>query len=127
MTSKTIRSLFAFVLVAVLAVGLFPATQPAQAQDDVTIAPVACKEPGSLRMWVWDENWATVIGTSIEDWKANYCPGAEVTLEVQPWGQYWDLLRTGGADLPDVFNMSQDHFYFYASNGVVARSSALLG
>lgn len=119
MTSKTIRSLFAFILVAVLAVGLFPATQPAQAQDDVTIAPVACKEPGSLRMWVWDENWAKVIGDSIEDWKANYCPGADVTLEVQPWDQYWDLLRTGGSDLPDVFTMAQDRFYFYASNGVL--------
>lgn len=119
MTSKTLRSLFAFVLALVLVVGMFAAVQPTQAQEDVTIAPQACAEPGSLRMWVWDENWAKIIEQSIEDWKANYCPGAEVTLEVQPWGQYWDLLRTSGADLPDVFNMSQTYFYFYASNGVL--------
>ncbi|MCC7209630.1 MAG: sugar ABC transporter substrate-binding protein [Anaerolineae bacterium] len=119
MTSKTLRSLFAFVLALVLAAGMFAAAQPTQAQEDVTIAPQACEEPGNLRMWVWDENWAKVIEQSIEDWKANYCPGAEVTLEVQPWGQYWDLLRTGGSDLPDVFNMSQTYFYFYASNGVL--------
>lgn len=86
--------------------------------QDVAIAAVPCEQPGTLTMWVWDENWARVIGASIEAWKANYCPGAEVNLSVQPWGQYWDLLATNAAagDLPDVFNMSQDRFFFYASN-----------
>lgn len=86
--------------------------------QDVAIAAVPCEQPGTLTMWVWDENWARVISASIEAWKANYCPGAEVNLSVQPWGQYWDLLATNAAagDLPDVFNMSQDRFFFYASN-----------
>lgn len=86
--------------------------------QDVAVAAVPCEQPGTLTMWVWDENWARVIGASIEAWKANYCPGAEVNLSVQPWGQYWDLLATNAAagDLPDVFNMSQDRFFFYASN-----------
>lgn len=90
------------------------------AQDTAVtaIAAVPCEQPGTLTMWVWDENWARVIGASIEAWKENYCPGAEVNLSVQPWGQYWDLLATNaaGGDLPDVFNMSQDRFFFYASN-----------
>jgi ABC-type sugar transport system, periplasmic component len=79
---------------------------------------VPCEAPGTLTMWVWDENWARVISASIEVWKEKYCPGAEVNLSVQPWGQYWDLLATNAAagDLPDVFNMSQDRFFFYASN-----------
>ncbi len=92
------------------------------AQDAAPIIPaVACDEPGNLTMWVWDENWARVIGDAIELWKAEYCPGAEVDLQVQPWQQYWDLLKTNaaGGNLPDVFNMSQDRFFFYASNDVL--------
>ncbi|MBZ0307705.1 MAG: hypothetical protein K8I82_16680, partial [Anaerolineae bacterium] len=57
--------------------------------QDVVIEPVACKEAGSLTMWVWDENWQKIIGDSIEVWKEKYCPGAEVELIQQPWGQYW--------------------------------------
>jgi multiple sugar transport system substrate-binding protein len=89
-----------------------------RAQDEAAIAAQPCDEPGALTMWVWDENWAQVIGSAIEAWKADYCPGAEVDLQVQPWGQYWDLLKTNvaGGDLPDVFNMSQDRFFFYAGN-----------
>jgi multiple sugar transport system substrate-binding protein len=95
---------------------------PAQAQDaEPVISPVACEEPSSLTMWVWDENWATIIGDSIEAWKTNYCPGAEVDLQVQPWGQYWDVLKTNAAsgELPDVFTMSQDRFFFYADNDAI--------
>ena len=95
---------------------------PVRAQEgEPLISPQPCAEPGELTMWVWDENWAAIIGDSIEAWKENYCPGAEVTLEVQPWGQYWDLLKTNaaGGDLPDVFNMSQDRFFFYADNDAV--------
>jgi multiple sugar transport system substrate-binding protein len=86
--------------------------------QDAVIEAVPCEAPGTLTMWVWDENWARVISASIEVWKEKYCPGAEVNLSVQPWGQYWDLLATNAAagDLPDVFNMSQDRFFFYASN-----------
>jgi multiple sugar transport system substrate-binding protein len=86
--------------------------------QDAAIEAVPCEAPGTLTMWVWDENWARLISASIEVWKEKYCPGAEVNLSVQPWGQYWDLLATNAAagDLPDVFNMSQDRFYFYASN-----------
>ena len=95
---------------------------PVSAQDaEPAIKPVACEEPGELTMWVWDEAWATIIGNSIEDWKANYCPGAEVDLEVQPWGQYWDLLKTNaaGGELPDVFTMSQTNVRFYLENDVL--------
>lgn len=96
---------------------------PVQAQEgeEPVIKPLPCDEPGKLTMWVWDENWATIIGDSIEAWKAEYCPGAEVDLQVQPWGQYWDLLKTNaaGGDLPDVFNMSQPFFFFYADNDAV--------
>jgi multiple sugar transport system substrate-binding protein len=104
----------ALLLVLVLSV-------PLTAQDDLVIAPQECEEPGELTMWVWDENWQEIIGESIEVWQENYCPGAEVDLIQQPWGNYWDLLRTNaaGGDLPDVFNMSQVFFGFYAENEVL--------
>jgi multiple sugar transport system substrate-binding protein len=90
------------------------------AQEPV-ITPQECKEPGKLTMWVWDQNWAKVIGDSIETWKAEYCPGAEVDIVQQPWDQYWDALKTSiaGGDMPDVFSMNQTYFYFYADNGAV--------
>jgi multiple sugar transport system substrate-binding protein len=114
---STMRRLFYLVALLTLALTV---VAPAAAQDAV-IAPVACEQPGSLTMWVWDENWAAAIGASIEEWIADYCPGATVDLQVQPWGQYWDLLSTNaaGGDIPDVFNMSQDRFFFYASNDVL--------
>lgn len=104
-------------LVVLLVLGLSIQVQ-AQEGEGPVIAPLPCEEPGELTMWVWDQNWAEVIGASIDAWIENYCPGASVDLQVQPWGQYWDLLRTNAAsgDLPDVFNMSQDRFFFYAEN-----------
>jgi len=92
---------------------------PAAAQDSAPVVPAqACEAPGALTMWVWDENWASVIRSSIEEWTAEYCAGASVDIVVQPWEQYWTLLKTNaaGGDLPDVFNMSQDRAYFYLSN-----------
>lgn len=110
-----------FVRVLLISALLLVGAIGASAQDTPVIAPVACAEPGNLTMWVWDENWAKVIGDAIQEWKTDYCPGAEVDLQVQPWAQYWDLLTTNaaGGDLPDVFNMSQDRFYFYADNGAI--------
>ncbi len=107
--------LFALVLAALLGATI------SLAQDAPIIQPQVCAEPGTLTMRVWDENWAAVIADSIELWKAEYCPGAEVILEQVPWGEYWDLLRTNAAagDLPDVFNISQDRFPFYAENEAV--------
>jgi multiple sugar transport system substrate-binding protein len=114
-TRRQLVSLFVLLIVFVLAV-------PVQAQDEEpVIKPLPCEEPGELTMWVWDEVWAEIIGSSIEAWTAEYCPGAEVDLQVQPWGQYWDVLKTNaaGGELPDVFNMSQDRFFFYADNDAV--------
>jgi multiple sugar transport system substrate-binding protein len=109
---------FAAILIVILAVSVFSLTR---AQDAAVIAPQKCAQPGKLTMWVWDENWSKIIQKSLDDWKTKYCPGAEVDLQVQPWGQYWDLLKTNiaGDNLPDVFNMSQDRFFFYASNNAL--------
>ncbi|MBN2303370.1 MAG: sugar ABC transporter substrate-binding protein [Anaerolineae bacterium] len=113
---QTMLVIVLFLVASLLAV-------PVQAQEgsDPVITPVVCEEPGSLTMWVWDETWAAIIGASIDVWIAEYCPGAEVDLQVQPWGQYWDVLKTNaaGGDLPDVFNMSQDRFFFYADNDAI--------
>ena len=93
------------------------------AQDKATevIAPQACSAPGHLSMWVWDQHWADIIGQSIKQWTSDYCPGAVVDISVHPWQQYWDALDANAAtgDLPDIFNMSQDHFIFYANNNAL--------
>jgi multiple sugar transport system substrate-binding protein len=114
-----LKFLVIILLGVVVAYSLIPAK--AQEGNEPIITPVACAEPGTLTMWVWDEGWGEVIGNSIEQWKENYCPGAEIDLQVVPWGEYWNILTTNAptGELPDVFNMSQDRFYFYASNNVL--------
>jgi multiple sugar transport system substrate-binding protein len=116
-----LKSRIALLLVILIVSALAVPVQAQNTSSEPVIKALPCKEPGKLTMWVWDENWAKIIGDSIEDWKANYCPGAEVDIQVQPWGQYWDLLATNaaGGDLPDVFNMSQDRFGFYADNNAI--------
>ena len=113
MKSKVI--LFVTVLVIVFSMSIIATAQEA------VITPLPCEEAGELTMWVWDDNWFEIIGNSIEVWKTEYCPGAEVELIQQPWGQYWDLMSTNaaGGDLPDVFNMSQDRVGFYTANDVL--------
>lgn len=88
------------------------------AQEEAVITPTACKEAGELTMWVWDENWHQIIGDSIAAWEAAYCPGASVDLQVITWADYWRKVESG-EDLPDVFNMSQDRFFFYADSDVL--------
>ena len=113
MKSKVI--LFATVLVIVFSMSIIATAQ------EVAIEPLPCEEAGELTMWVWDENWAEIIGNSIEVWKAEYCPGAEVELVHQPWGEYWTLMRTNaaGGEMPDVFSMNQTNVDFYGKNGVL--------
>ncbi len=116
----TKRVVFSVLLVVVLALSASVVAQETTI-DEPMITPVVCDEPGDLTMWVWDEQWAEVIGNSIEVWTEKYCEGATVDLIQQPWGNYWDLLRTNaaGGDLPDVFNMSQTFVGFYAENDVL--------
>ncbi|HMM28401.1 MAG TPA: sugar ABC transporter substrate-binding protein [Aggregatilineaceae bacterium] len=106
-----------------LILSLMLAAFPAFAQEggDATIPAQPCEEPGELTMWVWDQVWADIIGTAIDQWVADYCSGAEVDLQVQPWGQYWDLMATNaaGGELPDVFTMSQTYVHFYMENDVL--------
>jgi multiple sugar transport system substrate-binding protein len=107
--------LFVVALVMVFSISMISAAQEA------TIEPLPCEEAGELTMWVWDDNWHEIIGSSIDVWVEEYCPGAEVELIHQSWGDYWDLIKinAAGGDLPDVFNMSQDRVGFYLDNDVL--------
>ncbi|GEM_PF-615712 len=110
------------ILTHIVIVTLLVSLGVASAQETaVSIPAQPCVEPGAITMRVWDAVWAAAIQESVDAWIAGYCPGAEVTLEVVPWDQYWDLLRTNAeeGDLPDIFNLSQDRFYFYVNNGVL--------
>jgi multiple sugar transport system substrate-binding protein len=109
---KLVRLLFTFAIL--LMVGMVAA----QDTEEVTVPAAACAEPGEIDLWVWDQNWGAILEESTAAWVENYCPGATVNVTIQPWEQYWTLIQTAATsgDLPDVFNMSQDRFYFYASN-----------
>ncbi|MDX2162479.1 MAG: sugar ABC transporter substrate-binding protein [bacterium] len=111
-----IRAAWAFGLAALLS---FSGNIDAQAEP--AIAPQPCAEPGTLTMRVWDAVWAGVIQQSIDAWVETYCPGAQVTLEVVEWNDYWPLLREDAANgtLPDIFNVSQDRFYAFAESGAL--------
>jgi multiple sugar transport system substrate-binding protein len=87
----------------------------------VVVQAAKCDQPGKLTFWLWDDVLAKIIEKSIEDWKTNYCPGAEVTIQVTPWAQFWTNLRTSaaGGNLPDVFWMSQVYAGFYLGNDLV--------
>ena len=103
-----------------IALALFTVTALTLAQDaeEATIPAAQCAEPGELDLWVWDANWGAILEESSAAWVEAYCPGATVNVTIQPWEQYWTLIQTAATsgDLPDVFNMSQDRFYFYADN-----------
>lgn len=117
--SASLRKLLVVLTLLILAVSAF--SVPAQAQGTSVIAAAKCAAPGNLSMWVWDENWAKTIRASIDAWTKSYCPDAKVDLVIHPWGEYWDLVKTSaaGGDLPDIFNMSQDRFFFYAANNAL--------
>ncbi|MFN8530646.1 MAG: sugar ABC transporter substrate-binding protein [Anaerolineae bacterium] len=114
-------ALLVAVILCVTLVGGASAQDSTPEAAQMAIAAQPCAAPGTLTMRVWDQNWAAVIQQSIDAWIRDYCPGATVTLETVPWDQYWTLLRTNATsgDLPDIFNVSQDRFYFYANNGAV--------
>src|SRR5579872_6656273 len=115
-----------FSLIAVMAVMVISTFAAApgltlNAQSSPTIAAQKCAAPGKLTMWVWDPNWDKVLTQSIANWTTKYCPGATVDLQQHPFADYWNLVQTNAAagSLPDVFNMSQDRFLQYASNGAL--------
>ncbi len=105
----------------ILLVGLVLALiVPVQAQEDeeVYIAPLPCESPGKLTMWIWSANWQPNIQKAIDMWEAEYCPGAEVDLQLhEPFGAYWGELAVAAelGVLPDVFTINQVFFYDYAS------------
>jgi multiple sugar transport system substrate-binding protein len=75
----------------------------------------------TLTMWLWDDNWAGTLIASTEAWTSKYCNNVTVNIEVYPWSEYWPKLRAAAEDgtLPDIFNMSQDRFYFYRESEVL--------
>ncbi|MBN1286333.1 MAG: sugar ABC transporter substrate-binding protein [Anaerolineae bacterium] len=105
----------------VICVACIAFVAPTHAQEDTpVIAPVPCKAPGKLTMWVWSANWQPLIQAAIDEWETTYCPGAAVDLQLHgPFGIYWGQLdlaaRMGGT--PDVFNINQPFFQDYAAAG----------
>lgn len=85
--------------------------------QETAIQAQPCTQPGKLTMWVWDDHWAEIIEKSIEIWATEYCPGSQVDLQVHPYDEYWSLLNDSiaGDQMPDVFNISQDRFFYYAN------------
>jgi hypothetical protein len=74
----------------------------------------------TLTMWVWDENWAEIIGNGLP---MTATRGAEVDCG-QPWQQYWDLCApTRRAVNSPTYQHVAVRFFFYASNVLCSIST----
>lgn len=94
-----------------------------------TIPAANCAAPGDLRVMIWADSYAPYIDDAAAAWVEGYCPGATVTVEPVPWGDYWPALQIaagGGGDLPDILWMSPVFMPFYQSVGVTASLQSYL-
>jgi len=104
-------------------------TTVGEAAVQAVIPAATCEQAGDLRIAIWADSYQPYIDDAAAAWVASYCPGATVTVEPTPWGDYWENLQiaaAGGGDLPDVLWMSPVFMPFYQSVGVTANIQSYL-
>jgi len=109
--------------------GEAPPTTAGAVLVDATIPAANCDAAGDLRVMTWADSYSSYINDAAAAWIADYCPGATVTVEPVPWGDYWPALQIaagGGGDLPDILWMSPVFMPFYQSVGVTASLQSYL-
>jgi multiple sugar transport system substrate-binding protein len=76
----------------------------------------------------WNAAQQPAIEAQVEAFEAQH-PDIEVSLQVVPFNEYWTKLQTGvaGGAAFDVFWMNGPNFPVYASQGVLADLSPILG
>ncbi|GAC1546464.1 MAG: sugar ABC transporter substrate-binding protein [Herpetosiphon sp.] len=95
------------------------ATKPAGGAATAAAAPAA-GDKVKITYGLWDQTQQAGVQKVIDAFeKAN--PNVHVEIQLTPWSQYWDNLKTAaaGGDLFDVFWMNGPFFPFYASKGIL--------
>jgi multiple sugar transport system substrate-binding protein len=103
-----------------------PAGSPAAAGSPATTeSPAAAGSPApatgeqvTITYGMWAEAQRPVMEQTIEEFQKQH-PNIKVDLQVTPWNNYWDKLRTAaaGGAVNDVLWMNGPNFPFYASRG----------
>lgn len=77
-------------------------------------------EPAELRYTIWDTNQQPAYQRIIDGFQKEN-PNIKVTLQVIPWGNYWDKLNTeiAGGTAPDVFWNYIPYVSGFASKGAL--------
>ena len=80
-------------------------------------APADGEIGGTLSFATWDSNQSPGMQANIALFRQAH-PNAEVQLQVTPWNEYWQKLRTSAAagSLPDLFWMHVNQFELFASS-----------
>ena len=83
---------------------------------------------GTLSFATWDSNQSPGMQANIELFQQSY-PNVEVQLQVTPWNEYWQKLRTSAAagNLPDVFWMHVNQFELFASSDALLDLTDRIG
>ena len=86
------------------------AKQETQDSSDQTIS-------GTLALATWDSNQSAGMQANIKVFEQAY-PEAKVELQVTPWNEYWQKMRTAASsgNLPDLFWMHVIQFELFASS-----------
>ena len=79
---------------------------------------------GTLSLATWDSSQSLGMQANIDLFEKAY-PEAKVELQVTPWQEYWQKLRTGASvgNLPDLFWMHVKQFALFASSDALLDMS----
>lgn len=86
-------------------------------ESEASSAPADGEIAGSLSFAAWDSNQSPGMQANIELFQQSH-PNVDVQLQVTPWNEYWQKLRTSAAagSLPDMFWMHVNQFELFASS-----------
>lgn len=84
-------------------------------------------EKAELRYTIWDTNQQPAYQKIIDEFQKEN-PNIKVTLQVTPWGNYWDKLNTeiAGGSAPDVFWNYIPYVAGFASKGALLDIAPLV-
>lgn len=108
--SRVGRLVGAVVAICALAATMSACTAPAgEAEEHLS---------GTVTVRIWDENLAEAYRSSLESFEALH-PDLDVRLDVVPWPDYFQALRTdvSSASGPDIFWLNAANYQDYVDNG----------
>jgi multiple sugar transport system substrate-binding protein len=77
-------------------------------------------EQVTLTYGMWDQNQQPAMQKTIDEFQKQH-PNIKVDIQLTPWANYWDKLKTAaaGGEINDVLWMNGPYFPFYASKGLL--------